>query len=531
VSDESTERIYCPHCGRAHRVGRKRCPSTGRALGGDERLVGQLIDKRYRIVRLLGEGPMGAVYKAEHVTVGRHVALRILPSAFLEDPIVLHRFFREARLMSSLAGPRLHALVDAGLSSEGIAYVAYQYLRGRSLGAALALEAPMRLERAATIVCDVLEGLATIHESGFVHGALAPDSVLLQPTASGLEHAVITNFGAGAIEAENQKIDTFGAAASTVHVPQVLVPAPYRAPERARGAPTDRREDIFAAGVMLAACLSPPGKLRLGSNLVEGGAPPAIEAVVARATDPSPAARFDTAGEMRDCLAEYATFDEEEPSSITATQKNDLRALSRRERVRGTPSARIRLGSSEHLMTMSSVDAELGGALLRALRETMPTRFGLIVERVPGVEPYLTRASDRIPTVVLVAALEEADAVSGTNDRLFCTLVGERAASDELVAAVVARHGQMTPELFFDQIAVDWAGRLGHGVSRAAVVGRGYGRLELRGQREPALAMCACMTGMLSEALRRFGARRVEVSKTACEAAGDPACIYSATWV
>ena len=540
MSDEPDEseitaadaRIYCQHCGRTHRAGRKRCPSTGRALGGDVRLVGQLIDKRYRIVRSLGDGPFGAVYKAEHVTVGRHVALRILPSAFLEDPVVLHRFFREARVVSSLAGPRLHSLVDAGLSSEGIAYVAYQYIRGRTLTAALSVDAPFRVEKAATILCDVLEGLATIHESGFVHHALSPESILLQQSASGIEHAILSNFGAGALEAEHLRSETLGAARDASQGPKLVIPDVYIAPERAKGAPPDLREDVFAAGVLLAACLSPGGNPRFGSALVAVGAPPTVDAVIARATDPTPAQRFATAGEFRNCLVPYATFDEEEPSSVTATQKNDLRALSRRERVRGTPSARIRLGSSEHLMALATIDAELGGAILRALKETMPTRWGAIVGQVPGVERYLRREStDRIANVLLAAALEEADAVSGTNDRLFCTLVGERAARDELVATVEKSHGKMTPELFFDQVAVEWAGRLGHGVSRAAVVGRGYGRLELRGQREPSLAVCACMSGLIAEALKRFGGRRVEVSKTACEAAGDPACIYSATWM
>jgi serine/threonine-protein kinase len=533
--DPTGARVYCMHCGRTHKAERRRCPATGRALGGDLRLVGQLIDKRYRIVRLLGDSPFGAVYKAEHVTVGRHVALRILPSTLLEDPVVLHRFFREARLMSSLASPRLHALVDAGLSSEGIAYVAYQYLRGRSLAAALAMEAPLAVEKAATILANVLEGLATIHESGYVHRALSPESVLLQPTTMGVENAILSNFGAGALEAESHRADSLGAARDVVSGPRTMIPEPYVAPERLRGAPPARHEDIFSAGVLLAACLSPPGALRFGSALVASGAPPALEAVVARATDPAPAQRFETAIDMRMALLPHApSFDDEEPSSITATQKNDLRALSRRERVRGTPSARFRLESrgSEPALAMPSVDAELGGAILRALRAAMPSRWEAVTERVAGVEALMDRGSDeRISNIMLAAALEEADAVSGTNDRLFCTLVGERAARDELVGAVLARHGPMTPELFFDQVAVDWAGRLSHGVSRAAIVGRGYGRLELRGQREPSLAMCACMSGLLSEALTKFGARRVEVSKTACEAAGDPACIYSATWM
>jgi hypothetical protein len=87
-------------------------------------------------------------------------------------------------------------------------------------------------------------------------------------------------------------------------------------------------------------------------------------------------------------------------------------------------------------------------------------------------------------------------------------------------------HGQMTPELFVDQVATDWARRLGHRTSRATNVGRGYGRLELRDHSEPSLAVCACFTAIVTETLHRLGARYVEVNKTACEGVGDPACIY-----
>jgi hypothetical protein len=523
-SGKGEGRISCPHCGASHSAARRRCPKTGRALGGDERLVGQLIDKRYRILRLLGDGPFGAVYKAEHVTVGRHVALRILPPGLVARPVVLNRFLREARLMSSVVGRRLHQLVDAGLSSEGLAYVAYEYIRGRSLASTLSVEGPLELDAAVTIACELLEGLAAIHESGFVHRAVSPESILLQMAASGHEHAILSNFGAGALEIEAEAT-ALGAAVAVAELPRVFVPDIYVPPERDKGALPHRREDIFGAGITLAACLSPPGTVRFGSELVNSGVPPVIEAIVARAAHQSPSARFESADEMRRHLLQYIGIEEDEPSSVTETHISDLRMLSRREKLHK------RASGAEGRVTVP-VDGAMAGAIARALRTLSGARWDDVVARTPWIAPVVNvRAGETVPLDQIASALEAADVVLGAGDRLFCTVVGERAARDELAGALEEELGSMTPELFFDQGAASWARRLGHGTARATNVGRGYGRLELRDHPAPSLAVCACFTAMVTESLGLFRARHAEVNKTACEGVGDAACIYGATWM
>lgn len=499
----------------------RRCPLTNRALGGDARLIGQLIDKRYRVVRLLGDGPFGAVYKAEHVNVGRFVALRILPASLVAQPVVLHRFFHEARLMSSVSHRRLQPMLDAGLSPEGVGYVAYQYVRGRSLAAALALAAPLPIAEACTVIGQVLEGLEAIHESGFVHRALSPDSVLLQATASGHDQALLTNFGASALEEHKDARDA-------APPPRVFVPSVYVPPERARGAGgvADRREDIFAAGVMLAATLSPAGVPRFGGELLSLRVPPTIEAVVARATAASPAARFASAARMRAHLLPFGSLDEDELASATKTHIMDLRVLSRRERALSQLPSRVRLDGASRVQSSN----ELAAPMLRALAALLPTPAQHELEqRVPAFARARSQL-EAIPLVVLAAALEEADAIAGANDRLFCSMVGERATRDEVFAALVARFGQITPEFFFDQVGSEWAKGLLGAAPRVTQIGRGYGRLELRDQEEPTLAVCSAFTGVLGEALSMLGGRGVEINKTSCEAVGDPACVFSATW-
>lgn len=522
VNDGAVSKVSCLHCGGSHRLGMRRCPATGRALGGDPRLLGQLIDKRYRLVRLLGDGPFGAVYKAEHATVGRQVSLRILPSGLLAHPVVLNRFFREARLMSSISHARLHPLLDAGLAPEGVAYVAYQYIRGRSMSMALAQDAPMPIEKAATLTCHILEGLEAIHNSGFVHRALAPESVLLQITASGFEQAMLTNFGAAALEDDGQGTQLFASS---------LVSEIYVPPERRRGDPPDRREDIFAAGVLLAAMLSPAGVPRTGSDLIATGIPPSVEAIVARAVHPSPAARFSSASEMRQSLRPFARHGDEDPASATRTHISDLRALARRERALGVLPARMRIPQQHRVAT----DGTFGLAILQAIRDRTPLPLqDELLRRVQGLDRLLGSASPApatIPTVLLAAALEEGDALSQTSDRLFCSAVGEQAARASLSSSLRGGHSSVTPEFFLDFVVPSWVGKLSGGVAKVTHVGRGYGRLEVRDQAEPSLAICACLVGILAESLGKLGAHGVEINKTSCEAVGDPACVYSATWV
>jgi hypothetical protein len=519
----------CLHCGAAHDASAVRCPTTGRALGGDPRLIGQLIDKRYRIVRLLGGGPMGSAYKAEHVALGRAVALRVLPASLIGSPHALHRFFQEARLMSSVASPRLQQLLYAGLSQEGVAYVAYGYVRGRSLAQALYKDAPMPLQRAATIVCDVLEGLSAIHTSGFVHRALGPESVLLQPSDTGAERAILTNFGAAALELERYRNDPVGLSRELAAGPRVVVPTPYVPPEREKGEPPDLREDIFCAGVMLSAMLSPGGMPRFGSDLLALGAPPGIEAIVARAAHPLRGARFGTANDMRTALLPHASVEAAEPVTATATHISDLRTLSLRERVMRND--RQRQSLTIPLDNAPLVDAKVGTALLAALRDASGPGWQEVVRRIPLAGMFLEAdATSPVPSTVIASALEEADAIAGTNDRLFCCVVGQEAAAGALGDAILAQE-RFTPELFFDQEAGRLLESFGGGASRATQVGRGYGRIEIRNQRRPRLALCSCVTVLLSQLLARTGARDVELNKTACEAVGDPACIYTATWL
>lgn len=519
-----TSRLLCIHCGGTHPPGMRRCPSTGRALGGDPRLIGQLIGRRYRILRVLGEGPFGASYKAEHVTVGRLVSLRILRAELVTNPVVLNRFFREARLVGSVTHERLQPVVDAGLSDDGLAYVAYQYERGRSLARAFAHNTEFSVKQAATLTSEILEGLEAIHSSGFVHRALMPDSVILLRGASGVEHAMLTNFGAATFEDRGEE-----GPLATPGRPSSFSRGPYTLPPHAHSPKPDRREDLFATGVLLAAMLSPGGIPRFGGDLIALGVPAAVEALVARATHPHVEARWTSAQEMRAQLRPYAEYVQDDIASVTETVINDLRVLRNRERVLDVIPARLRLDASSSTMASS-----LGGALVRAMKQECGERWNEIVHRVPGIDRMLDITPDTgpIPATPVMAALEEADSLCGVDDRLFCVIVGERAGKDELNALFQKMlGGAPTPEFLFDGLSHLWPKVVGQGIPHARQVGRGYGRFEIRDQLEPSFAMCSALAGVIKAGLEHLGAQAVEVSKTACEAVGDPACMFNVTWM
>jgi len=110
-------------------------------------------------------------------------------------------------------------------------------------------------------------------------------------------------------------------------------------------------------------------------------------------------------------------------------------------------------------------------------------------------------------------------------------MVGEAAGAAELSDRFQAiLGGAPTPEFLFDGLASVWPKVIGQGVPRARQVGRGYGRFEVRDQLEPSFAVCSALAGVIKASLERLGANTVEVSKTACEAVGDPACVFNVTW-
>ena len=169
----------CPTCGEEYGDEAAFCArdrSPLKSPGGG--LIGQLLADRYQIERKIGEGGMGEVYLARHVLMGRRSAVKVVSPSLARDPDSIGRFNREATNASRINHPNVCAIYDFGLTSDGLLYLAMEYLDGRTLSDALAI-GPLPLDQAVSIVGQCAAGLAAAHELGIVHRDVSPQNVLV----------------------------------------------------------------------------------------------------------------------------------------------------------------------------------------------------------------------------------------------------------------------------------------------------------------------------------------------------------------
>lgn len=275
-------------------------------------MVGTTLANRYRLVKELGSGGAGAVYKALDVTLRRPVAVKLLHPEKTESPHLLQRFYREARKASQLSHPNSVTVHDFGRTAEGTFFLVMEYLRGFSLKQVQIMERTLPAGRVAHIVRPVCDSLGEAHTLGIVHRDIKPDNIFL--TAKGEQRDVV-------------KLVDFGLAktlgSETDHVTRKGTPGTpnYMSPEQISGGTIDARSDLYSLGAVMYAVLtgSPvfTGKAQMVDVLwahvneapeplrrraPEEDIPADLEAVVLRLLEKDPARRFQAAGELKAAL-------------------------------------------------------------------------------------------------------------------------------------------------------------------------------------------------------------------------------------
>jgi len=214
----------------------------------DSGLPGRIIAGRYRLTSKLGQGGMGSVWRAEHLSLGSEVAIKLIDPAVAGSPEVRARFVREAQAAAQLRSPHVVQIIDYGVDDE-TPFIAMELMVGESLSDRLDREGRLSPEVTARIVTEVSRALGKAHEIGIIHRDLKPDNIFLVHNDDS-EIAKVLDFGV----AKKAAYGTEGAGMTSTGA--VLGTPYYMSPEQAEGLKDlDHRTDIWALGVITYECM------------------------------------------------------------------------------------------------------------------------------------------------------------------------------------------------------------------------------------------------------------------------------------
>ncbi len=213
-------------------------------------LIGQIIDGKYRVMAVLGEGGMGSVFEAEHIAIGRLVAMKVLHPAQATKKVAVKRFHQEARAAGGIGHPNICEVFDFGTLADGSPYLVMERLRGDTLASRISTEGGLPIDEVLEAVMQVLSGLSAAHDRGILHRDIKPENVFLAerpgypPIAKLLDFGVSKVVAGGANEWDDET--------DLTKTGMVMGTPYYMSPEQARGERNlDARLDLYAVGVLL----------------------------------------------------------------------------------------------------------------------------------------------------------------------------------------------------------------------------------------------------------------------------------------
>ncbi len=242
----------CPKCSKQLAFSVLNCPDDGAKMTVVDKLAGQILDGKYKIVEYLGSGGMSTVYKARHIVLDKILALKLLQPHLLGNARFVQRFQREAQAMARMQHPNLLTVHECGFL-EGVPFLLLDFIDGKSLDVLLAERTRLSVGQMLAIMLQVADGLINAHDNGVVHRDIKPANIMISENVKGRELVKVVDFGlAKMLENEQapevqQKISREGNSAGTPL---------YMSPEQCVGDPADARTDIYAVGCVMYECLT-----------------------------------------------------------------------------------------------------------------------------------------------------------------------------------------------------------------------------------------------------------------------------------
>jgi serine/threonine-protein kinase len=296
-------------------------------------LSGRVIGDRYGVTAVIGEGGMGVVYEAEHLAIGKLVAVKVLHPRHAKDPEAISRLRHEARVAGTLGHPNICAIYDMGRLDDGSPYLVLERLHGETLAQRLARGGRLETADMVDVMLQVLSALAAAHQRGVVHRDLKPDNIFLSRRDGMRPVPKLLDFG---ISRADDIDDTVADRNGTLDAGTPY----YMAPEQARGdRQFDARVDLWSAGVVLYEGLTgrrPFAARNYNALLVEIlGIPPrplrdhdpslspGLQRVVDRALAKDRDQRYLSAIEFQNALRSHKDLEDEPPRRVVPILVNE----------------------------------------------------------------------------------------------------------------------------------------------------------------------------------------------------------------
>mgnify|MGYP002137125227 CR=1 FL=1 len=283
-------------------------------------LIGHVLAERYRLIKLIGEGGMGSVYQAEHTTIGRKLAIKVLAPEYGDSPEVVARFLQEARTASMLHHEHIVDITDFGYTKQGLAFLTMEHLEGENLADLLEREGRLPWTRVRRMILQICRALHAAHEKGIIHRDMKPDNCFRIKRGGNQDFIKILDFGIAKVITDGSLTGRHERPKMATEAGTLLGTPEYMAPEIARDQKADARVDVYSLGILMYELLTgsvpfkgttfmgtvamqmvdepqPPSLRAPDANI-----PPPIETVILLALRKDPSERFQSVRELAEAI-------------------------------------------------------------------------------------------------------------------------------------------------------------------------------------------------------------------------------------